>query len=84
MARQHTVEVELDSDRDLSSLACRRVKIERIAIDRYKVTSRMRMYRCEIRTFVARTIRRRLPGLRYIKGVCSAPSGYFWNTMSET
>lgn len=82
MARKHTVEIELDSDRDLTALTCGRLKIERIAADRYKVSAALRLYRCEIRAFVERTIRRRAPGLSYIRGVCSAPSGYFWGAVT--
>lgn len=81
MPRQHTVAIELDSDRDLTRLSCSRLRIERIAADRYAVTSTVRLSRSECRPFVERTIRRRLPGLSYISGVCSAPAGYFWNPL---
>lgn len=78
MPRSTNVEIELDSDRDLTKLSCRRVTIETIAPGRFKVTSSLRFYRCEVRTFLHRLLTRRLPGYTYITGGCSAPTGYFW------
>lgn len=84
MPRQHNVAIELDSDRDLTQLACRRLQVQRIGPDSYAVRSTVRLYRSEIRPFVQRVIRRRLPGLAYITGGCSAPAGYFWDPLRST
>lgn len=84
MPRQHNVAIELDSDRDLTQLACRRLQIQRIGPARYAVTSTLRLYGSEIRPFVQRVIRRRLPGLAYITGVCSTPAGYFWDPLRSS
>jgi len=79
MPRNHALNIEVDSDRDLTALNCERVQVVKTDAGRYLFTSRLRFWRCEGHSFVGRLIRRRMPGLQAIAGQCSAPSGYFFN-----
>ena len=79
MPRSNALNIEVDSDRDLRSLSCRRVSVTKTDEGRYLFTSRLLFWRCERHSFVNRLIRRRMPDLQTIAGQCSAPSGYFFN-----
>lgn len=75
--RGYQFSVELDSDIDLTTLASRRVRIEVIAENRYRVTPLLKLYRCEGHSFVNRYLRRRAPQLNWFTGNASSPTGYF-------
>lgn len=77
--RTHTIDITLASDVDLRQVACSRIKIELTAEHRYRITSPLRLYRCERNSFIGRLLRRRRPGCRAYSGNASAPDGYFWN-----
>lgn len=78
--RRHLLAVELDSDMDLTTLASRRVQIEAIANNRYRVSPQLRLYKCEGSSFVGRYLRRRAPQLTWYAGNASRPTGYFTRT----
>jgi len=75
--RSHLLTVELDSDMDLMALSSRRVQIEAIAPNRYRVTPLLKLYKCEGSSFVGRYLRRRAPQLAWFAGNASRPTGYF-------
>lgn len=75
--RSHLLTIELDSDMDLTVLSSRRVQIEAIASNRYRVIPLLNLYKCEGHTFVGRYIRRRAPQLAWFAGNASRPTGYF-------
>jgi len=75
--RCHHLTVELDSDLDLTALASRRVQIEAVAMNRYRISPQVRLYKCEGHSFVSRYLRRRAPQLGWFTGNASRPTGYF-------
>jgi len=75
--RRHLLTVELDSDMDLTALSSRRVQIEAIASNRYRVTPLLKLYKCEGHSFVGPYVRRRAPQLAWFAGNASRPTGYF-------
>ncbi|HBP1602253.1 TPA: hypothetical protein L5U90_003356 [Pseudomonas aeruginosa] len=75
--RSHLLAVELDSDMDLTTLASRRVQIEAIANNRYRVSPLLKLYKCESSSFVGRYLCRRAPQLGWYAGNASRPTGYF-------
>lgn len=77
--RRHLLAIELESDMDLTALASRRVQIEAIANNRYRVTPQLSLYKCEGSSFVGRYLRRRAPQLGWYAGNASRPTGYFTN-----
>lgn len=77
--RRHLLSVELDSDLDLTPLTSRRVHIQAIATNRYRVSPQLKLYRCEGHSFVSRYLRRRAPQLGWFAGNASRPTGYFTN-----
>lgn len=76
--RTHTIDITLSSDIDLRQLSCSRVRIEQVTEGRYRITSPLRLYRCERNAFIGRLLRRRRPGCQAFSGNASAPEGYFW------
>ncbi len=74
------LDITIESDRDLSLVSCNRVCIKMAEDGRYRVTSSLRFWRGGDHSFLSKLLRRRMPGLRFIAGNCSAPSGYFWGT----
>lgn len=76
--RSHTLDITLDSDIDLRQLACKRVAIEQLPNGRYRLTSTLRLYRCEVATFAYRLLKRRRSGMQAYSGNASRPTGYFW------
>lgn len=77
--RSKTIDLILSSDIDLTTLSSTRVRIVREGVNEYRITSTLKVYSCERHAFVGRYLRRKKPGLRYIAGNCSAPTGYFWH-----
>jgi hypothetical protein len=76
--RSHPLDITLDSDIDLRALACKRVSIEQLPDGRYRLTSAIRLYRCEGASFAHRLLRRRRPGMQAYSGNASRPTGYYW------
>ena len=76
--RRHALNILLDSDVDLTKLSSKRVTITNDN-GRYRVSSSLRFYRCEMSAFVYQYLRRKKPGMIAIAGNCSAPTGYFWS-----
>lgn len=66
------------SDRDLVALSSRRVTIERVGPDEFRITSGLLFWRSEHSSFIGRYLRRKLPGMQWITGNCSHPTGYYW------
>lgn len=77
--RTHTIDITLSSDIDLRLLACRRIQIDLTGKDLYRITSPLRLYRCERHSFVDRLLHRRRPGCQAYSGNASAPRGYYWH-----
>lgn len=72
----------VDSDVDLVVASSRRVRIEMVEVGVFRITSKLRFYNCsEAAYFVGRYLRRKLPGMTFIRGNCSAPTGYYWSPM---
>lgn len=71
----------ISSDIDLTQLSSRRVTITRetgATEDLFRVTSTLNFLKCERSEFIGRYLKRKRSGLKYIKGNCSSPSGYYW------
>lgn len=77
--RTLTIDITLASDVDLRLLACRRIQIDLSTEGTYRITSALRLYRCERHSFIGRLLRRRRPGCSAYSGNASAPTGYFWH-----
>ncbi|CAN5329293.1 hypothetical protein [Polaromonas naphthalenivorans] len=77
--RKSKLSLVISSDVDLTKLSNARIRIVRDERGAFEVTSTLRFYTCEKSQFLGRFLRRRLPGLKFITGNCSAPSGYYWS-----
>lgn len=68
----------ISSDIDLTTLSCSRVTITKEEGGDFRITSKLKFYRCERHGFIDRYLRRKRPGIKWIRGNCSAPTGYYW------
>lgn len=80
--RKSPLERVVDSDVNLVLASSRRVRIEAVEPGVFRITSMLRFYNCsEAASFVGRYLRRKLPGMTFIRGNCSSPTGYYWSPM---
>lgn len=79
MARRHTLSLTIECDRDLTKLSNRRVTVTRLRGNRYHFSSHLRLWRCELSSFVYRFITARLGKPAWIVGNCSKPDGYLFD-----
>ncbi|MFZ3139140.1 hypothetical protein [Polaromonas sp.] len=77
--RNSKLNLVVSSDVDLTALSNARIQIVRDERGAFEVTSTLKFYTCEKSQFFGRFLRRKLPGLKFITGNCSAPSGYYWS-----
>lgn len=78
--RKKEIDIVIESDIDLTTLSSRRVTFTRLSDNQYRVTSTLRFYSCERHAFISQYLQSKKPGLKSIKGNCSAPKGYFWES----
>jgi len=80
--RKHKLNTVLKSDIDLTQFANSRVFIRAIGNDEYRITSKLKFYSCELRTWAFDFIAKLKP-YSYAKGNCSAPYGIFFNHLNN-
>lgn len=76
MTRRHSLSHTIECDRNLTPLSNARVQVTEVNPGRYRFESKLKLYRCEISSFVERFIRSRLGSPKWIVGNCSKPEGY--------
>jgi len=78
LPRKYKLNLILSSDKDLSILSNKRVKITKIDNNLYQFESYLKFYKREGRRFIERFLHRNLT-IKKIIGNCSNPSGYIFN-----
>ena len=78
--RRHQINLEIYCDKPLEKLNSSRLTITTIGENLYKITSPLKLFKCEISSFVKRLIYRRFGRANWVMGLCSSPTGYIYST----
>lgn len=79
MARKHLIDKIIECDKDLTVLTSHRVLFERIDDRTFRVTSHLKLHKSEVAKFVERIIWRNFGKPKWVRGLCSSPSGYIYD-----
>lgn len=74
--RTTTINVNIESNVNIEKYSNSRIKITQNDNGTFNIKSSFKVYKCEVHSFVYRFLKSKL-NIKSIKGVCSAPVGYF-------